>query len=137
MTQNPRNAQLAKIHLAKRDLGLDDDAYRTMLWTVCRVRSAKDLDGHGREQVLDHLKARGWAPAVRGRGGQTRVPAERAPLRRKIDAMLAEAQRPPAYGDALARRIAKVERLDWCTPAQLGKIVAALTYDERRREARA
>lgn len=128
-----KNAELAKIHIAKKDLGLDDDAYRTLLWTVARVRSAKDLDEYGRRAVLDHFRARGWKPAVRGRGGRSRLPADRQALRRKVDLMLNETGRPPAYGDALARRICKVERLDWCTPEQLRKIVAALTYDQQRR----
>lgn len=133
MTTARRNAELAKIHCAKRDLALDDDAYRQMLWTVARVHSAKDLDEHGRRAVLNHLRSRGWKPAVRGRGGRTRIPDDRQALRRKIDAMLDEAGRTTAYGDGMARRICKVDRLDWCTPEQLRKIVAALTYDQKRR----
>jgi len=42
-----RRAQLAKIHIAKKELGLDDETYRSMLWTIARVRSASDLDSHG------------------------------------------------------------------------------------------
>lgn len=126
-----RNAQLAAIHVAKKQLGLDDDTYRAMLWAVARVESAADLDGYGRAQVLDHLKARGFRSSSRGRGGHTRLPAERRGLRGKIDALLGE--RPAAYGDALAKRICKVERLDWCNPEQLRKIVAALSYDAKRK----
>ena len=39
---------------------MDDDAYRDVLWTVARVRSAADLDWSGRKRVLDHLKACGF-----------------------------------------------------------------------------
>jgi phage gp16-like protein len=55
-----RNNHLAMIHIAAQSLGLDDDTYRDMLWTVARVRSAKDLDNAGREAVLKHLTACGW-----------------------------------------------------------------------------
>ncbi len=59
-----RGKQLAMIHIAAADLKLrstgDDSAYRDMLWTVARVRSAKDLDAAGREAVLKHLRACGW-----------------------------------------------------------------------------
>lgn len=59
-----RNKQLAMIHIAAADLGLrspvDDSAYRDMLWTVARVRSAADLDDSGRAAVLKHLRAAGW-----------------------------------------------------------------------------
>ena len=138
-TPDRRRAELAKIHLAKKELNLDDAAYRAVLWTVARVRSAADLDRHGRSAVLDHFKARGFR--ARGRTVKARASAERAvrppadrrALQAKIDAQLGD--RPKAYGDALARRIAGVERLDWCRADQLHKIVAALWYDARRRGA--
>lgn len=37
-----RRADLAQIHIAIKDLGLDDDTYRAILWTVARVKSAAD-----------------------------------------------------------------------------------------------
>lgn len=59
-----RNTELAKIHIAAQQLGLtragDDSTYRDMLWSIARVRSAKDLDAAGRRAVLDHLRACGW-----------------------------------------------------------------------------
>lgn len=58
-----RNAELAQIHIARQQLGLDDDTYRAILWTVARVRSAKDLDWTGRKALLEHFKAKGWKPA--------------------------------------------------------------------------
>lgn len=59
-----RNAELAQIHIARTQLGLDDDTYRAILWTVARVRSAKDLDWTGRKQLLEHFKAKGWKPSA-------------------------------------------------------------------------
>ena len=55
-----RKSELAQIHIAKQQLGIDDDTYRAMLWTVARVNSAADLDFSGRKKVLDHLKAKGF-----------------------------------------------------------------------------
>jgi phage gp16-like protein len=55
-----RDREIKLIHIAKRDLQLDDETYRAMLWSIARVRSAKDLDFTGRKKVLDHLKARGF-----------------------------------------------------------------------------
>jgi phage gp16-like protein len=55
-----REREIKLIHVAKRELGLDDDTYRDMLFAVARVRSAKDLDWTGRKKVLDHLKASGF-----------------------------------------------------------------------------
>lgn len=55
-----RRSELAKIHLAKKDLCLDDDTYRDVLWTVCRVKSAADLDSQGRFKLIAHFKSLGW-----------------------------------------------------------------------------
>ena len=57
-----RNAEIAQIHIAKTQLGLDDATYRDVLWSVARVRSSKDLDWTGRKALLDHFKAKGWKP---------------------------------------------------------------------------
>lgn len=55
-----REREIRLIHVAKRELQLDDDTYRSMLWSIARVKSSKDLDFTGRKKVLDHLKARGF-----------------------------------------------------------------------------
>ena len=126
---NRRNAELAKIHLAKKQLQLDEETYRAMLWTVGRVQSARDLDAGGRARVLEHLEARGFRPHRRGRS----VPAgERVPLVRKIRAQLMTAKRPDAYADGLARKMFGVDRFEWCQPEQLRKIIAALAKDAGR-----
>lgn len=127
--KTPRNRQLAAIHAAKRDLCLDEDSYRDMLWTIGRVRSAADLDEHGRARVLDHLKSRGWKARRKGRP----TPAvDREGLVRKIRAMLAAAGRPDGYADGMSRHMFGVARFEWCDPDQLRRLVAALAIDAKR-----
>lgn len=58
-----RNRDLAKIHIAAQQLGLDDSTYRDMLWSIGRVRSAGQLDAAGREAVLEHLRSCGFHDA--------------------------------------------------------------------------
>lgn len=129
-TEDRRRRELAQIHLGKKQLGLDEETYRALLWSVWRVRSAADLDEAGRRAVLDHMKQRGFRPRRKGRG----TPAvSREDLVRKIRAQLAAADRPDAYADGVARRMFQVERFEWCTPDQLRRIVAALAYDAKRR----
>lgn len=53
-------SQLGLIHLAKKQLGMDDEAYRLMLESVAGVSSARDLDTEGMEKVMIHLKACGF-----------------------------------------------------------------------------
>lgn len=63
-----RNVELAKIHIAAQQLGMAEDTYRDMLWSVGRVRSAKDLDLAGRQAVLAHLVACGFRDTSHQRG---------------------------------------------------------------------
>lgn len=125
-----RRAELAQIHIAKKDLGLDDEAYRQLLWSVARVRSASELDAAGRRAVLDHLRERGWRPRRRHR---PRPAGDRAPLLRRVYALLDD--RPVSYAEAILRHMygdSAPARLEWCTPQQLRAIVAALYYDAKR-----
>lgn len=129
-----RNLQLSKIHIAKKDLGLDDETYRALLVRVAGVRSAKDLTPRQTGAVLAEFTRLGWAPALaKKHGRKAPKPApDREKLVGKIEAFLAEAKRSWAYADGMALRMFKVERVEWLDPGQLQKLVAALTYDARR-----
>lgn len=131
-----RRRELAKIHLAAKQLGMDDDTYRDMLWAIARVRSAKDLDEAGRRRVLDHLKAVGFKPkpgSPRAGRPHNLGSEERGPQLAKIEAMLTSAGRAWAYADGIAKKMFHVDRVTFCNPEQLRKIIAALVYDAKRR----
>ena len=51
---------LAIIHIAAKQLGLDDEAYRNVLETQAGVRSAKDLNHRGFRAVMKHFEACGF-----------------------------------------------------------------------------
>ncbi len=126
--QDVRNSELAQIHIAQAQLGMDDDTYRNVLWTVARVRSSKDLDWSGRKRVLDHMKACGFK--VR----PTRLPTAHKPLamtKEAIEAKIATQLKdlgqnwPYAYG--VARRIyPTMNRFEFLSPEQLGEVSSAL-----------
>jgi phage gp16-like protein len=140
-----RRRELAKIHIAAKQLGMDpadkDPAseYRCMLWAIGRVHSAADLDHAGRQRVLDHLKACGFkakarAPA-KGFPGRPHN-ADQQPQILKIEALLADAGRPWSYADAMAARMFSKERVAFCNPDEWQRIIAALVIDQRRRKER-
>ena len=130
-----RRAELAKIHLQAKELGLDADTYRDVLHVVTGVDSAADLDAAGRQRVIRHFNAK------LGRGERTpRAGAphnlDNKPLLAKIGALLADGGKSWNYAEALARRICHRERLAFCSDAELHKIAAALIYDQQRRQRR-
>lgn len=124
-----RKSELGKIHLAKKQLGMDDDTYRAMLHQVGGVDSAAALDAAGRAKVLDHLRRLGF----RGHHRRPTPAADKAALVSKVKAFLAEAKRPDGYADAMAQRMFQVDRYEWCDEQQMGKLVAALWYDAKRK----
>jgi len=128
-----RKSELAMIHVAKKSLGLEDDVYRSILIKITGKDSSSELDARGRKALIDHFKSLGFK-VVAKRAGRARPAGvgDRQLYVRKIEAQLTAAGRPWAYADALAKRICGIERIDWCEPADLLKIITALNYDARR-----
>lgn len=58
MTIHTRRSLLAKIHIAQKQLGLDDAVYRALLARF-GVASAKDLSMKGLAQLVDHMAQKG------------------------------------------------------------------------------
>ncbi|WP_165681081.1 gp16 family protein [Metapseudomonas otitidis] len=127
---------LTLIQIGRRQLDMDDDAYRAMLMRTAGVESSKALTPRQIGRVLAELERLGFkstSPKKAAAGRQTAEPApERAALIGKINAQLAEAERTIAYADGIARRMFQVERVEWCDPDQLRRLVAALAYDAQR-----
>lgn len=137
-----RNADLARIHIAKKQLGLDDDTYRDMLWSIGRVRSAGDLDFAGRRRVLEHLRSCGFKTVVKaprpasGWEWVNNAAEEKKPMLRKIAVLLRDAGRGKEYVDGMAKKMCHVERVEFCTPKQLHDVISALVRDQQRRAER-
>ena len=53
-------AALAKIHIAKKDLHLDEDDYRAILVRVAGKTSSRDLNGREIDMVLAEFRRLGW-----------------------------------------------------------------------------
>lgn len=129
------NAALAKIHIARQQLGMDDATYRIMLHQVAGVRSSKDLDQRGVDKVMAHLERIGFKPKpAAGKARRPAPPADRVRLMHKIESQLAGAGRSIEYADSMARHMFKVDKVSWLKPDQLRRIVAALAYDAKRRK---
>lgn len=124
---------MAKIHIARAQLGMDDATYRTMLQTHGGVSSAKELSPVGAAKVLAHLERCGFKPSAPSKGRRPTTTKDKSPLLGKIEAMLADAKRPWSYADSMAKRMFKVDKASWLDSEQMGKIVAALAYDAQRR----
>lgn len=57
---------IAAIHVAKRDLGLDDETYRAALEQVTGKTSSTSMTEDERQSVLEHFRNKGFKPASTG-----------------------------------------------------------------------
>lgn len=128
VVRDRRKTDLAKIHLLKKDAGLDDDAYRDMLERLTGKRSAGKLTGPDRNKVILYLVRQTGNKYYPGRPNNI----AKSPQLRKIEALLAEAKRPWQYAHAMAEKMYNKKRLEWCDGDELGGIITALMRDAKR-----
>jgi phage gp16-like protein len=69
----PNRSELAKIHIAIKELGLDDATYRGVLWDRYHKESAVDLTSRQVADLLDLFRQKGWRPASFGQRGLIHV----------------------------------------------------------------
>ncbi len=124
-------SDLAKIHIARKQLAMDEDTYRDMLQAVGGVKSAKDLDDKGAAKVLAHLHRSGFKPTKQS-SRRPRVTDGRTKLVGKVEALLADGGKPWSYAEAMAQRMFGIDRLEWCDHDQLWRLAAALQMSANR-----
>ena len=125
-----RRADLARIHVLKKELHLDDDAYRDVMAVVCGgARSAADLDIAGRQRLLAHLQA--CKDRQTGRTAPKRTPLSRSEKllwslwMQAADKKLIQARTMAAL-NAWCKRQTGVDRIQWLTGAQMTAAIEAL-----------
>ncbi|TBU75232.1 gp16 family protein [Phytopseudomonas daroniae] len=126
---------LSKIHIARQQVGMDDDSYRALLRRVAGVESSKDLNSRQAGRVIVEFERLGFKPKPSSKAaGKPRNTAQLGPRLDKIEAQLADMSLPWAYADALARQMFKVERVAWLKKAeQLDAMIAALHVEQEKR----
>ena len=60
---NHRRAMIAKIKIAQKQLGMDDDVYRELLHRMAGKRSCTELTATELARVLREMERLGFAPA--------------------------------------------------------------------------
>jgi phage gp16-like protein len=127
-----RQALLAKIHIAKKALGLDDASYRAVLERLTDHESAADCTVPQLVRVVAHMRKIGWQEPAKQPSRRKPVIPEAAGYVNKIEALLAEAKRPWSYAVTIGRNMYGAEKLEWLTPEQVRGVLAALIRDAKR-----
>ncbi len=137
MTRRPA---LVKVQIARKDLALDEDDYRSILKRLTGETSSTACTDAQLGRVLEEFKAKGWKPKAVA-GGKARpaaspkgraAPADH-PAAKKSRALwlslwnLGEIHDPSeAALESFARRQLKVERLQWADQGLTYKLIEAL-----------
>ena len=126
-------AMMAKIHIAKKEFGLDDDTYRDVLWRVTGKRSCKKMLIGELEAVVKDMEASGFKPkAAPKHGKKPSVVSKREPLMGKIHAMLTDMGLHWNYAHGMGDKMFGIKRLQWLNDSQLYKLTQALSVHQQR-----
>jgi phage gp16-like protein len=131
---------LAKVHLAAKELGLQEDARRDVLARITGFRSSADCTDAQLDAVLVEFKRLGWTPKPSGaapRMGTAPVSktVRRAdhPAAKKARALWISLHQLGVVRDrsekaleSFARRQLKIDRLQWADPSQCFRLIEAL-----------
>jgi len=123
-----RRSMLGKIHIAKKQLAMDEDDYRQLLFDVSGRSSAADCTEAQLTRVIDRMKRLGFKPLPKaGKKAATH------PMARKARALwislhhLGVVQNPAEEAlEAFARRQLKCQRLSWANQRDAHKLIEAL-----------
>ncbi len=133
-----RNAELAKIHIAKKRLGLSDDDYRGMLRELTGCESSRDLSAEERSRVIDAMKQKLLGPPL-----GSRPSAAVEPQLNLIKSLWANLALYGIVRDAsekaltrFARRITKIDSLRWLSATDASKVIGAMHSMLERGKAR-
>lgn len=131
-----RKRDLAKLHIAPVELGMDEETRRALTLRISRGKtdSTAKLSSQERNQLLAELIRMGWKPKT-----GAMLPTQKRPLERKIEGLwqrLHEAgvvrNGSPEALAAFARRLTGVDALRWARNEQLSRVVEALKAMEAR-----
>jgi phage gp16-like protein len=124
-----RRSLIGKIHVAKTQLGIDEELYRDVLFDKVQRRSAKDCTDAELVTLIKHFEARGFTAKAKRPGPK---PAD-LPFANKARAMWISLHQLGAIDDpsedaleAFCRRQMKVAKMQWADATRAYKMIEAL-----------
>lgn len=127
------------VHVARRELAIDKDAWRELLCDKFKVESSKDLSIGGLDALLKHLKQCGFkvrpkAPQKRLETPHKGLSLSKQDIEAKIACQLRALGKEWPYAHGVARRIhPEVSAFEFLSVEQLGDVSSALDRTIRYR----
>jgi phage gp16-like protein len=122
-----RRALLAKVHIALKDLGIDDDLYRLILREEFGVASSAALSARELEALIARFESKGWKPSRTPKSKAQSAQAQVDALKERIGQKLIYSDFDETRLRGLVRRICGVDDLRWCGDAvRLKRLLAVI-----------
>lgn len=122
---------LAQVHIAAKELGLDESDYRAVLWEQVRRESAAKCSTAELQKLVRHFQAKGWKKKP-GARAKARTLAS-YPQAKKIRALWLTLHQAGVVRHAeevalraYVKRLTGVDHLVWLTPQQAHTVIEAL-----------
>lgn len=130
-----RKNLIAKIHIGKSQLGLDDEIYRQLLVNTTGKISCAEMTEAELNAVLFAMTKKGFKVRSKFWGNRAAPQEDKKIYLSKITALLAKHNLPKEYADGIAKRSFKVDFVHWLKPWQLKKVVQMLAVYDRNKKA--
>jgi len=135
--QDARQRLIRLIHVARRELAMDEDTYRALLVQCTGQDTSARLSVAELDTVLAHMKRRGFK--VRHTTRTSKRALAQSPQDKKIRALWLALHQQGAVRDpseaalaAYVKRIAHVDALQWLNIEQASQIIETLKRWEKR-----
>ena len=120
-----RNPRLAKVHIARKEMGLDDATYRGVLLRVTGATSSAACDDKALDALLEEFQRLGWAPKTK------RPPLSQKPHVRKVWALWGQLKPHLRDGSPTAlrsfvKRMTGIGDPEWLDAAQANTVTEGL-----------
>ncbi|MEL7838358.1 MULTISPECIES: gp16 family protein [Citromicrobium] len=124
-----RRSMIAKIHVARSQLRMEEDDYRQIVFDASGKTSSADCSDAQLEAIIDALKQRGFKPLPRKgaqRGAQHPVARKARALWISLHQLGAVRNESEAALESFAKRQLGCERLDWARQSDGYRLIEAL-----------
>jgi len=133
MSKEIRRSLIAKIKIAQKQLNIEDWEYRQMLERLTGLSSCAQMQNFQLVCVLNELKRKGFKPTVSKKHVSPNHSKSKDAMIGKVAALLADNKLPWDYAHSMAKRMFKVDRVEWLDYDHLHKLIAALQIYANRK----
>lgn len=124
--EQKRKGLIAKIHVAKNQMHMDDDVYRNLLQETTGKNSCTEMTLLELQRVIAKMERLGFKPTRKNLGAKPLHFTDVSELMNKLAVLLKLTEKSWEYANGMAKQMFQKEQVNQLDAVQLRKLVAAL-----------